>query len=424
MIESPNKTESPDEMVIFYTDRFKFIASEILGTVPEKLEFLFTSHKSLKERDEKLLKGLERLGHDVCLTPSVISPPWVSKSRLRNQIMSSRPTVVLIYLITWVIVINLLHALVLLRSVRKIRSADVIYVMNFSDYSIYTASIFGKVFRTPIVFDPHGGVYYSYVEGRTIIATDSIIAKCLHFLDRLGAKVCDVYILGSEAFKQEFVSRFSVVEKKVCVIYTGANESRFESTGEINETDIDILYWGTFIPFHGIEILLDAANNITSDVTIGLIGKTYGLQSEQYLEKLKNVKRENGLDNVQFLGAVSQSELCRHIRSAELVTGYLSDNVYVGLTISNKVGEAAYMGKPILNYGSPAIEEVFTHGESVIVSQSTSSKEIAHLIDSYFDGKYRDIGDRAKERYEEELSAEASARKLLTHLEERGLVTK
>lgn len=386
----------------------------------ESLEILFTSHKSPKERDERLRVGLERLGHEVVVASSPISHPLISRSTLRDRMVSSTWPVVLSYLTIWVVATNLLYALAFIREVRGVRNADVIYVMNSADYSVYAASIFGVIFRKPVYFDPHGGLYYAYAEGRKIVDSDSIIARCLRILDKVGAKVCDVYILGSEEFKRELASEFSIPEEKVCVIYTGADESRFNPNREDDETDVDVLYWGTFIPFHGLEILLQAATDLSSDITIGLIGRTYGEQSEQYLERLKNTKQRNDLDNVRFLGSVSQPELCRQIRAADLVAGYLTDNKYLGMTISNKVGEAAYMGKPVLNYGSPAVSEVFSHGESMIFCESTSPEKVTELIESYFDGEYRELGDGARESYDEYLSAEASATRLLTHQRERA----
>lgn len=262
-------------------------------------------------------------------------------------------------------VVLLFHAILiysmLIAHVRDLRRSDVIVVPHFGDTAVLLVKPVAVLLETPIVYISHNGLYCTLVENREVFAPDSVVGQMIRLLDSAIQRSADRVIVFSDYSQSVLSTWFNVPEQQYATVYIGVEESKF--AGEcLPEPDhsIDVLYWGNFIPHHGVETMVRAATNVP-EYEFVFAGK-----SDQR-EDIIALTDRLGADNVSFPGFLSDAELEAHIRTADVILGPLSKYTQSRMNIGTKVAEAASLRKAIVLGDNPAPNEVFEHGESAFL---------------------------------------------------------
>ena len=96
---------------------------------------------------------------------------------------------------------------------------------------------------------------------------------------------------------------FNIDKHKFIRVPVGADDTLFKPINSAPKVTtshgISVLFFGTYIPLHGIEYILQAANRLKSftDVSFTLIG------SGQTYEEMKNLAKELDLKNATFINS-------------------------------------------------------------------------------------------------------------------------
>lgn len=352
-------------------------------------------------RDDIIEEGLKRKGHNVVMAKA---PALFTRKRQRTAPDALGEYGLTLYFLALIVLENIVTLLFSLAHIRKIRRSDILFAANGSDYSVFAMKILAVVLQKPLYFDPHGGLYYPNVLGREQVDQDTMVAKLYFELDRYAASIVEKYIVFTDAMKDEFAEVFGIARHKMNTVYCGVNESRFDLNREWAEAelpDVDILYWGNYIAFHGVSQLADIAEEHPEKQFVCLGD---GGERQQLIEE----SRERGLDNIQFEGFVDDETLHAHIRAADIVCNRLIHNPYGDIGIGNKAAEATYFSKPMLSVGSPAIRELFEDGDTALLVDDRSN--VSERIERFYaEEQTLGIGDRARDIYESSLSPEAAA---------------
>lgn len=355
------------------------------------------------QRNTVFKHGLEDRGDEVI---ELHTYPIFTRGRQRRLARINLPNVVVVLYTLLIAAEVVLSFVTLARHVRVLSNSDVILAPNGADYSVFALVAWGAILNCPVAFDPHGTVYYSQIVNRGHFDRDSVIGQLLHRLDEAAARFVDVYIVYSEYMGNTLQTEFGLNGEKIQVVYTGVDEARFERSVS-EEPEVDVLYWGTFISFHGVDLVLRAASKL-NDVQFVFLGDS------DNRGEYEAIGDELGIPNVVFPGKIPQDELVAYIKSADLVLGKFRDNPYSEFTVTNKIAEAAFMSKPVLTSESPAIKEVFTQGESAILCSPESSESIIEEINQFYNGQYdgERIGTNASEQYRKMLSPNQAGERL------------
>jgi glycosyltransferase involved in cell wall biosynthesis len=120
----------------------------------------------------------------------------------------------------------------------------------------------------------------------------------------------------------------------------------------------EILYTGALIPRKGVHLLINAFTRIASafpDACLWLVGKA---ENQEYAAQLENQAVRLGLkDRIHFVGAVSQSELARHMgRARVLVLPSVSEG------LGRVVFEAMLCGTPVIGSRVGGIPDMIQDG--------------------------------------------------------------
>lgn len=260
-----------------------------------------------------------------------------------------------------------------------------------------------KLMRKPVIFNPLVTLTDMIVEDRELVPGASFLGRCIHQLDRLALRLADRVIVDTAENRAYIIDGFGVPAEKIAEIPVGADSRVFEpdpnpmkncSTSE----PLRVLFYGKYIPLHGIETILRAARilqDLGAAVDFELVG------DGQTRVAIGQLADELGLRNLRFVESVPYHELPNRIASADIVLGIFGETTKAGRVIPNKVFQAMAMGAAIITRHSPAVERVLRHGESALLVRAGSPDELADAILDLRDERRRaSLGRVARASYE------------------------
>jgi glycosyltransferase involved in cell wall biosynthesis len=161
-----------------------------------------------------------------------------------------------------------------------------------------------------------------------------------------------------------------------------------------------VLFYGTYIPLHGIPTIVDAAQELARDpVHFVLIG------NGQLRPDIDARLRAAGAVDVEQLGMVPIERLADEIARAQVCLGIFGASGKAARVVPNKVFQCAAMGKAIVTADTPATREAF--GAAVATVPAGDAHALAECLRELVAAPERceQLGARARATYEERFSA-------------------
>jgi glycosyltransferase involved in cell wall biosynthesis len=139
---------------------------------------------------------------------------------------------------------------------------------------------------------------------------------------------------------------------------------------------LDVLFFGSFLPLHGVEIIAEAALLLAKEKAIRFrfIG-----QGQTY-PQVRAFFKEHGLDNADFLGRLSLSRLPGEIAKADICLGVFGRTEKSRRVVPHKIYQALAMGKAVVTARSPAVEEFFVHRRSIYLCDEPLPASLALAV--------------------------------------------
>lgn len=307
--------------------------------------------------------------------------------------------------VTWV---------VLLSNASTVRDADVLVVPHLGDTAVLAVKPLTVVLGTPLVYISHNGLSFTLIENRSTVPPASFSADFLRQLDRLIQRWADKTVVFSAYSGEILAEAFGLPVERYGVVYIGVQESKFSIERSESSTEgPDVLYWGNFIPHHGVETMVDAA---ASRPEYEFIFAGHSEQRERIVARAE----EQGLDNVSFPGFVSDDRLAKYIHDASVVLGPIGDYTQTAMNIGTKVAEAASMRKAIVFGDHPAPNEVFDHRRSALLVEPENEDALVSALDDVLaDDELRErLEDGSYGVYKEYFACDRTASQFLAVVEE------
>ncbi|MEZ4483966.1 MAG: glycosyltransferase [Syntrophotaleaceae bacterium] len=118
---------------------------------------------------------------------------------------------------------------------------------------------------------------------------------------------------------------------------------------------LKILFYGQFIPLHGIEYIISTARLLEEqNIEFTIIGKG------QEQEKIDNMLTNYPLPKLKWIRWVPYENLSEWIGDADICLGIFGNSQKASQVIPNKVFQVLACGKPLITRDSPAIRELLT----------------------------------------------------------------
>ena len=249
----------------------------------------------------------------------------------------------------------------LLIAFAKARDYDVIVIGYPGQFDIFLAYVLRYFHRKPICWDILMSIYLVAVERKL----DQKSTFTVNWIKRIEGKAChlaDMMVLESDEYVKWFNDTYSADPERFWLVPLGADENRIHPFEVIKYTSQDqdefrVVYWGTFIRNHGVEVMLEAASLLKDQE--GIIFEFVGVGPER--DRMVALAEQQQLENIIFPGWVEDDLLMEKIASAHLCLGVFGTTQQSLMTMQNKIFECLAMRKPLITGISPVMSRNFIH---------------------------------------------------------------
>jgi len=278
------------------------------------------------------------------------------------------------------------------RGMARGQSPDYIFVPEFCQKDIPLAKFLSLFASKKVIFDPLASRYETKIVDWKRKPADSPSAWWNFQIDAMAFKLADLILADTAAHKDYYCRKYGVKPGKVEVLPLGYDDELFKAGNvpggfsglsakhppmvpESVAREFHVLFFGSFLPLHGAEVIIEAANIVAGQdpsVRFRLVG------SGQTLPGIKAAA--SGLQNVDFLDRLPQDELPRAIEAADVCLGIFGRTEKAGRVVPHKVFQSLGMGKPVITARTPAVEEYFHHREHMILCDEPLPRTLAAAI--------------------------------------------
>ncbi len=351
----PVRSPSPDPSSSG-TSRFTTVAEQDLdpdpGTAPPVTRVVIWGTYDLgKPRNRILIEGLRLSGVEVIECHADVWSGVEDKGTLTGTLQW------LSRVARWL----LAYPSLILRYLR-LPKHDVVIVGYLGQLDVLVLWPFARLRAAPIVWDAFLSLYDTVVMDRRIVGPRHPVAFFLLAWEWLSCRAADLIVLDTQAHAEYFRERFGLRRNVTANVFVGAEPSVFRAptadiAGSEPEADLSVLFYGQFIPLHGIDTIVRAAQTASGRrIRWTLIGRG------QEEHRIRDMLGANWPPNLEWIPWVPYDELAGRIHAADICLGIFGNTGKSARVIPNKVFQILSAGKPLITRDSPAIRELLTDG--------------------------------------------------------------
>jgi glycosyltransferase involved in cell wall biosynthesis len=264
----------------------------------------------------------------------------------RNRILRSQMKKLGYQIIDFKPLISYLGYLQAFISIKFIPS--IIWVPCFRHRDLKSASKWATKKKIPIIFDPLISSWDKKINEQLKYKKTSKESLSLKKNESELFNKPNLLVADTVAHKRFFMKEFNIPEKKIFVINVGAEEKIFFPNKKIIASDRQILFYGSFLELHGVNVIIDAAK-ILKDESIKwtLIGD------------FQKIKLEGLPSNISFESTMNINKIVERIHKATVLLGIFSGSDKANNVIPNKVYQSLACGKTIITRYAEAYPQFF-----------------------------------------------------------------
>lgn len=264
----------------------------------------------------------------------------------------------------------------LLADFRRLDDFDVLVLGYPGHLDAPLARVLSWLRRKPLVMDVFMSPYLVAME-RGLTQAHPLTGQLLLLFEGLVYRLPDRLVQDTKAYVHWLQGRFALDPRRFRLVSTGADDSVFKPTPSKSPQDsFLVIYYGTFIPNHGVMHILEAARLLQGDsaVRFELIGNGPELSRAQAFAD------EHRLTNVCFVDWLSQTDLVDKAGEAAVCLGAFGTTPQSMMTIQNKIYECLAMGKTLITGDSETVRQAFEDRRHLYLVKRASGAAIARAI--------------------------------------------
>jgi glycosyltransferase involved in cell wall biosynthesis len=260
---------------------------------------------------------------------------------------------------------------------RQIGSYDVMVVGYIGHLDMLLARQLTRSRRKPLVFDTLMSIYLIASE-RGLISDSSLKGRLIGWLERQACELADMIWLDTPQYVECFHEWYGVSPEKFRLIPLGADESLFYPVSAQGQPEgrFRVVYFGGYVPLHGVETIVSAARLLCGeqDIHFEMIGDG---QTRPGAEALV---RQWELSNVSFTDWIPRDKLAEHVAGAHVCLGVFGRQLQAQVTIPNKIYEGLALRQAVITQSSPAALSQFINREHLLFCPPEDPEGLASAI--------------------------------------------
>jgi glycosyltransferase involved in cell wall biosynthesis len=234
---------------------------------------------------------------------------------------------------------------------------DVVLVLYLGQLDVLMLWPLARLRRLPVVWDQFISLYNTVVEDRRMLPPDHPAARLLLAWEWLASRAVDRVVIDTEAHADYVRDMFGLSRERVDSVLVGAEPEAFQRRAPQvrDDDDVRVLFYGQFIPLHGIETIVRAAQRAGDrPIHWTLIGRG------QERDRIRALLAERHPARLEWIEWVEYEDLVDHIHRADVCLGIFGDTDKATRVIPNKVFQIISAGRPLITRDSPAIRELLS----------------------------------------------------------------
>ena len=256
-----------------------------------------------------------------------------------------------------------------------------LWLINFRGHEIYwpVRWLVGK--RSTIIFDQLISPYDAWINERKTFKEKSLLARLVYRVEKAIMADADHLITDSRDQAQYYAELYQVPVEKFTVIRGSVDESMFSPDAPPKKYDFAepfvIFTYGTFIPLHGMELILPVAEMLKDLPVRFMIAGGKGKKLVDFLE----TRETRGLTNISHVAWINFTELPSYMRGAGLcLGGPFGDSRQAKRVITGKALQFLACECPTLIGSTGETREIFEDKKNCLMVELGSPRAIADAI--------------------------------------------
>lgn len=292
----------------------------------------------------------------------------------------------------------------------RFRDAPDVYVLGFRGHEIFPfvrLLTMGK----PLIFDEFMSPSDALLTEGKAGAFGRLAGLVLHPLEWLCLRLSARCLTDTELHREFIATRFGISRDRIDVVYVGGIDSGSQSAGADVDSQLHVLFYGTFLPLHGVDVLLRACKLVEDKpIRFHIIGGA-GRALEEFRALLDELSPGNVVHDAWVDFAELQSRL---IPSADLcLGGPFGGTPQARRVITGKTFQFLAQGKPTV-IGRVDEPVPFADRQNCLLVEQANAESLAAAFEWALANRDRlpDIGLAGQRLFEDHFSTRALASQL------------
>ncbi|MWV29461.1 glycosyltransferase [Aurantiacibacter rhizosphaerae] len=234
---------------------------------------------------------------------------------------------------------------------------DIVVIGYMGLFDMVLLAPLAKLRGKPVVWDAFLSIYDTYVRDRAMASERGWKARFLGWIERRACAIADKVVLDTRAHAGLMGDLHGVPEAKLDAVFVGAESSAFApaktATTRSPDKPVEVLFYGQFIPLHGIDTIIDAALDPRGrQFRWTIVGQ--GQEAARIDARLQGEE----LSHITRIAWVDYEKLAALMECADICLGIFGTSDKAARVIPNKVYQALAASKPLITRDSPAMREL------------------------------------------------------------------
>lgn len=254
---------------------------------------------------------------------------------------------------------------------------DVLFVGYPGQFDVYLGRILSWWRRKPLALDILMSLHL-IAEERGLTEKSPFSGRLIFWLEKWGLKLPDLLIADTLEYQHYYCQKYNLSSERFRRIPLGVDDRIFYPRTHLKPPSdfFRVLYYGTFIPLHGVETIIRAAAKLRHLAHICF--DFYGEGQER--PRAEQLVHDLGLTNVRFRGWIDKELLPDEISRSHVCLGVFGTTKQARCTIQNKIWEGMMMQRPVITGEAETIKAELTHKEHVYLVERDNPQALATAI--------------------------------------------
>jgi glycosyltransferase involved in cell wall biosynthesis len=256
-------------------------------------------------------------------------------------------------------------------NLRRAGPATALLVPEFRHKDVPLARLAASIRGADLIVDPLVSRHDTKIGDWAAADDGSFQSDHNRRIDRAAVRFADLLLCDTPQHAAYFASTYRVPASRCAVVPVGFDDARWTSRPEPPEQPFRVAFFGSYLPLHGIETIVEAAARVP-EVRWTLIGggMTFPIVRDAMARGVR-------LDLVPWQ---EPAVLVERLAEAHVLLGVFGTGAKTARVVPNKLYQGMALGRASITGDSPAIRSFFTPGEHLLTVPCGDAAALAAAV--------------------------------------------